>query len=88
MLTIAPAPMLTREQAATRLAVDPDAVSALIATGQLPAVNVARSRTAKRPTWRIRPEDLAEFELRRMTSKPHTPTRRQTRRPTTKKTYF
>ena len=62
MLTLA---MLTRKQAATRLAVDPDAVSELITSKQLPAVNVARDPKAKRPTWRIRPEDLAEFELRR-----------------------
>ena len=86
MLTLAP--MLTRELVATRLGVDPDAVSALIASRQLPAVNVARSRTAKRPTWRIRPEDLAEFELRRLTGKSHTPTRRTPKRPTAKKSYF
>lgn len=85
MLTLAP--MLTREQVATRLGIDPDAVSALIASKQLPAVNVARSRTAKRPTWRIRPEDLADFELRRLTGKAHTPTRR-VKRPAGKKSYF
>ncbi len=85
MLTLAP--MLTRENVATRLGVDPDAVSALIASQQLAAVNVARSRTAKRPTWRIRPEDLAEFELRRLTGKSHTTTRR-IKRPAAKKSYF
>ena len=86
MLTLAP--MLTRELVATRLGVDPDAVSALIASKQLPAVNVARSRTAKRPTWRIRPEDLAEFELQRLTGKAHTPARRRVKRPAGKKSYF
>ena len=87
MLTLALAPMLTRKRIATRLGVDPDAVSALIASGQLAAVNVARSRTAKRPTWRIRPEDLADFELRRLTRKSHTATRR-IKRPAAKKSYF
>lgn len=81
-------PMLTRSQVGIRLGVDADAVSALIASQQLAAVNVARSRTAMRPTWRIRPEDLAEFELRRLTGKAHPPTRRTPKRPTAKKSYF
>ena len=84
MLTLA---MLTRKQAAKRLAVDPDAVSELIASKQLAAVNVARDPKAKRPTWRIRPEDLAEFELRRMTGKAPATTRR-IKRPAGKKSYF
>ena len=88
MLTLAPVPMLTREHVANRLGIDPDAVSALIASKQLAAVNVARSRTAKRPTWRIRPEDLAEFELRRLTGTAHATTRRTPKRPTAKKSYF
>lgn len=79
--------MLTRKQAAKRLAVDPDAVSVLIASKQLPAVNVARDPKAKRPTWRIRPEDLADFELRRMTGKAPATTRR-IKRPAGKKSYF
>ena len=86
MLTLAP--MLTREQAANRLVTDVDGVSGLIASGQLRAVNVARDPKAKRPTWRIRPEDLAEFELRRMTGKAPATTRRTTKRPTAKKSYF
>ena len=85
MLTLAP--MLTREQAANRLVTDVDGVSGLIASGQLRAVNVARDPKAKRPTWRIRPEDLADFELRRLTGKAHTPTRR-VKRPAGKKSYF
>ena len=86
-MLIAPAPMLTREQVANRLGTDVDAVSALIASKQLAAVNVARSRTAKRPTWRIRPEDLQSFEMRRMTGTAPA-TRRTPRRPTAKKSYF
>ena len=78
---------ITREQVAKRLGTDVDAVSALIASEQLAAVNVARSRTAKRPTWRIRPEDLEAFELRRMTGTAPT-TRRAPKRPTAKKSYF
>ena len=74
MLT--PAPMFDIDQVAARFAVDRDAVSRWIAQGELLAVNVARSRNAKRPSWRIRPEDLETFELSRLTSKPITPTRR------------
>ncbi len=87
-MQVTPAPMLTREQVANRLGVDPDAVSGLIASKQLAAVNVARSRTAKRPTWRIRPEDLEAFELRRMTGTNSPATRRAPKRPTAKKSYF
>lgn len=70
MPSLATVPMLTREQVATRLGIDPDAVSSLIASKQLPAVNVAQKRNAKRPTWRVRPEDLEAFEAARSTAKP------------------
>jgi hypothetical protein len=81
-------PLLTRKQIATRWRVDVDAVSALIASKQLPAVNVARDPKSKRPTWRIRPEDLEAFELRRMTGTNSPATRRKTKRPTARKSYF
>jgi hypothetical protein len=82
------APMLTRKQVATRLGVDVDAVSGLITSKQLPAVNVAKDPKAKRSTWRVRPEDLEAFELRRMTGMAHATTRRAPKRPTAKKSYF
>ena len=58
--------LLTIDKVAQRLGVDRDGVSRLINSGELPAVNVARDRNAKRPSWRIRPEDLAAFELSRL----------------------
>jgi hypothetical protein len=58
--------MLTVDQVALRLGIDRDGVSKLIATKQLLGINVNRVRGAKRPTWRIRPEDLAAFELSRL----------------------
>lgn len=83
-----PVPLLTREQASIRLAIDPDSVSLLISSGQLKAVNVAKSRNAKRPTWRIRPEDLAEFELIRSTIKPPSNAKPRTPKRTGRKRYF
>lgn len=65
-----PEPMLTIDQVAIRQNVNRDAVSHWINTGELPAVNVARSRTAKRPSWRIRLEDLQAFEFARSTTQP------------------
>ena len=90
MLTASdPLPMLTIEQVATRLVTDRDGVSRLIASGELLAVNVARSRTAKRPTWRIRPEDLETFELSRRSVKPSSAARpRRTKRAATGRKWF
>jgi excisionase family DNA binding protein len=52
-----------------------------VASGELRALNIARSRRARRPRWRIREEDLAAFEAAR-TSAPATPrARRQKRQP-------
>ena len=63
-------PMLTISQVAVRLGTDRDGVSRLIASRDLLAINVARSSSAKRPTWRIRPEDLDTFEMSRRSVKP------------------
>lgn len=64
-------PLYTIEDIAARLGVDRDAVSRWIASGELAAINVNRARNAKRPTWRIRPEDLEVFEVsRRSPSRP------------------
>lgn len=64
-------PLLTLKKTAEWLGVDRDAITAFIKSGELPAVNVARSSSAKRPSWRIRFEDLETFELSRRTgSKP------------------
>ena len=85
MLTV----MLTIEQVATHLVTDRDGVSRLIASGELLAVNVARSRAAKRPTWRIRPEDLETFELSRRSVKPSSTARpRRTKLAATGRKWF
>ena len=68
MLSIA-TPMFDIEQVALRLGIDRDGVSRFIASGELPAVNVSRDRDAKRPSWRVRPEDLDAFELSRLSVK-------------------
>jgi excisionase family DNA binding protein len=50
-----------------------------IADGELRAINVARSRRARKPRWRVRAEDLAAFEAAR-TSTPATPRARRRKR--------
>ncbi|WP_397570397.1 helix-turn-helix domain-containing protein [Schlesneria sp. T3-172] len=59
-------PVLTIDEVAARLGVDRDAVSRFIANKELKAINVTRDRNARRPSWRIRPEDLEAFELSRL----------------------
>lgn len=63
-------PLFTVEDIAERLQVDRDAVTAWITARELPAINVNRDRKSKRATWRIKPEDLEQFELNRRTVKP------------------
>ncbi len=63
-------PLRTVEEVAERLGVDRDAVTAFIKSKELPAINVNRDRNSKRATWRIKQEDLDQFELNRRTLKP------------------
>lgn len=82
-------PMLTIEQAAERLSINRDGVSALIKSKQLPGVNVNRDPNAKRPTWRIREEDLTAFELARLSIRTATPQRpRKAAKPLSGKAWF
>lgn len=53
---------------ARRFGVSLHTVGAWIKSGELKAVNVARSRRAKRPSWRIPAESIAEFEAARTTT--------------------
>lgn len=60
--------MLTPREVAALLGLrDTAAVLGWIASGQLAAVNVARSPTAQKPRWRVRREDLDQFIARRST---------------------
>jgi len=61
---------LTINELAKAWRVTPDHVRGLIRSGQLPAVNIAMSPGAKRPQWRIRPEDLERFTAARRAVEP------------------
>jgi excisionase family DNA binding protein len=67
-------PWLTTGQVAQQLAVAAEKVLAWIRQGELRAVNVAERVSAK-PRWRISPEALDEFLLRRQSTAP-SPVRR------------
>jgi predicted site-specific integrase-resolvase len=56
----------TVAEVADRFAVSEHVVLSWIKTGQIRALNCARSPAAKRPTWRIPESSIAEFEARRM----------------------
>lgn len=60
----------TVEKLAERWSVSRDAVTALITSGQLVAVNLVRSKAAKKARWRISSEAIADFEASRSTAKP------------------
>lgn len=60
---------LTTSDIAIRLAVSADKVRAWIATGELPAINIAANQNGERSRWRISAEDLAAFERRRSNNK-------------------
>jgi excisionase family DNA binding protein len=57
---------LTVKAVAARYGVTQHTVLAWVRDGSLRAVNVGRRVGAKRPSWRIAPEALAEFEARRV----------------------
>lgn len=57
----------TVQEIAERWGCGEDKVLSLIGKLDLIAFNIAVNRSAKRPTWRITPEALADFERRRST---------------------
>ena len=65
---------MTVAQVAKHLSAGESLVLSFIRGGELRAFNVARSATAKRPSWRISAEALAEFEASRTPSAPQQPT--------------
>ena len=71
---------LTVADLCKRYSVTPNTVLAWIRSGSLRAVNVARSASKRRPTWRITAEALAEFENARTPKPPTTATRKPCRK--------
>lgn len=72
-------PFLSVAQVADKLQMRQHAVLALIANGELRAVNVAIKPNGKKPRWRIMPDDFDGFLLRRMHQAPP-PRRRKCRK--------
>ncbi|HEY1186325.1 MAG TPA: helix-turn-helix domain-containing protein [Gemmata sp.] len=70
---------LTVAEVAERFGVTPETVAGWIRAGELRAVNVSRSRTSKKPRWRVTPEALAAFETARSATaeQPAAPKRRK-----------
>ena len=67
--------LLTAAEVAAQLRVEPDAISAGLATGELPATNVGRGEL--RPRWRIAQSSLDAFLDRRASRPPAVATRRR-----------
>jgi hypothetical protein len=71
---------LTVREVARRYRISPDKVRALIARGELRAINTASVLCGK-PRWVVTPEALAEFERRRAGGPPPEAPRRKKRKP-------
>ena len=86
--TASPDRIAPRELART-WGVSVDKIHALITSGQLRAIDVSLNPGVGLPRWKIRPEDIVEFDNRRA-SRPATPkpTRRRRRTPTNVTEYF
>ena len=78
-------PFYTVKQVAELLGIRTHGVSALIRSGQLRAIDVSLTPGGK-PRWRIMPDDLDAFVLRRTHQAPQ-PRRRRRKRPLVKE-YF
>src|SRR5207244_1813409 len=76
---------LTPSDVSRLLQVNVHQVLAWINSGELRAMNVAKTRndtrTNKRPRWRIKPDAIADFERSRMNLPMPAPARRPRRRP-------
>lgn len=55
----------TVQQLAEMLSVDEEQILAAINSGELPAVNVAKSLAGKRPRWRVAESEAGKYLLRR-----------------------
>jgi excisionase family DNA binding protein len=69
---------LTPRELARLLRVSPDRIRAIIARGELRAVNMAPTRCG-RPRWVILPDALAAFLAGRLASPPPAPAKRRKR---------
>ena len=67
----------TPQEAATVLSCDDEQVLHWIHSGQLPAVNVAKSANGLRPRWRISAGDLGKFLISRRNAPPAPPVKRE-----------
>lgn len=72
-----PPETLTVQQVAARYAVAAHTVLAWIRAGELRAVNVARNRRARRPSWRITAAAVEAFEVARAPQQPVVKSRRR-----------
>lgn len=78
---------LTVKEVAERYGVGTHTVGAWIRNGELRALQVGRSLTKKRVTWRVTESALADFELLRSSSPPSTVTTRRRRKHETPRYY-
>jgi len=77
------------QEAAELLGISDDGVVGLIHAGEIVAVNVARSKDAKKPRWRIPESDLGRFLLsRRHPASMERPAKRQRKTAATEPTFF
>lgn len=78
-------PLLTPADVASRLAVRVETARALIASGRIKSSNISPSK--RRPTYRVRPEDLEAFIAGAQVLPPLPKARRKKREPT-RRTFF
>ena len=69
------------QEAAKVLSCDDETILAQIHSGELPAVNIAKKKDAKRPTWRIAESELGRWVLRRGNAPKQLPAPKQVKRP-------
>jgi excisionase family DNA binding protein len=71
--------LLQVKEVASRCGVGVHTVLAWIRSGELRAMNMGRTLAGRKPRWRVRPTDLANFEMVREAG-PRTPKPRRGRR--------
>lgn len=74
--------ILTIGDLEARWHVDRGAVTAFIASGELPAFDIARHKDAKRPSWRFKLSDVEAFESSRSSVQSKQPEKKPAKRKT------